>query len=68
MAAWKQIVIALVVLVVAAGAWVEFYPGAPDILAGWGIDWARQRRCRARPASRAAGSSRDRRRPAAPRS
>lgn len=40
MAAWKQIVIALVALVVAAGAWVKFYPGAPDILAGWGLEWA----------------------------
>ena len=40
MAAWKQIVIALVALVVAAGAWIKFYPGAPDILAGWGLEWA----------------------------
>jgi len=40
MAAWKQILIALVALVVAAGAWVKFFPGAPDILAGWGLEWA----------------------------
>ncbi|MER8463583.1 efflux RND transporter periplasmic adaptor subunit [Mesorhizobium sp. M1409] len=40
MAAWKQIVFALVVLVVAASAWLRFYPGAHDVLAGWGIDWA----------------------------
>jgi RND family efflux transporter MFP subunit len=40
MAAWKQIVIALVALVVAAGAWVKFFPGAPEILAGWGLEWA----------------------------
>ncbi|MBA3449516.1 MAG: efflux RND transporter periplasmic adaptor subunit [Pseudaminobacter sp.] len=39
MAAWKQFLIALVVLAVAAGAWVRFFPGAPEILAGWGIDW-----------------------------
>jgi RND family efflux transporter MFP subunit len=40
MAAWKQPLIALVVLVAAAAAWVKFFPGAPEILAGWGIDWA----------------------------
>lgn len=39
MAAWKQIVIALVALVLAAGAWVRFFPGASDIIAGWGLDW-----------------------------
>ena len=40
MAAWKQIVVCLVVLVVAAAAWVRFFPGAPEILDRWGIDWA----------------------------
>ncbi|MBZ9873993.1 efflux RND transporter periplasmic adaptor subunit [Mesorhizobium sp. BR1-1-9] len=40
MAAWKQILFALVVLVVAAAAWLRFFPGAPDVLARWGIDWA----------------------------
>jgi RND family efflux transporter MFP subunit len=40
MAAWKQILFALVVLVVAAVAWLRFYPSAPDVLARWGIDWA----------------------------
>ncbi|RUY28598.1 efflux RND transporter periplasmic adaptor subunit [Mesorhizobium sp. M7A.F.Ca.US.001.04.1.1] len=40
MAAWKQILFALMVLVVAAAAWLRFYPGAPDVLARWGIDWA----------------------------
>ncbi|RUT83303.1 MULTISPECIES: efflux RND transporter periplasmic adaptor subunit [unclassified Mesorhizobium] len=40
MAAWKQILFGLVVLVVAAAAWLRFYPGAPDVLARWGIDWA----------------------------
>lgn len=39
MAAWKQIVFALVILVAAAAAWVRFFPGAPDVLARWGIDW-----------------------------
>ncbi|MBZ9920652.1 MULTISPECIES: efflux RND transporter periplasmic adaptor subunit [unclassified Mesorhizobium] len=40
MAAWKQILFALVVLVVAVAAWLRFFPGAPDVLARWGIDWA----------------------------
>ncbi|RWC33162.1 MAG: efflux RND transporter periplasmic adaptor subunit [Mesorhizobium sp.] len=40
MAAWKQILVALVVLAVAAVAWLRFYPSAPDVLARWGIDWA----------------------------
>ena len=40
MAAWKQIAFALVVLVAAAAAWVRFFPGAPEILDRWGIEWA----------------------------
>ncbi|MER9655389.1 efflux RND transporter periplasmic adaptor subunit [Mesorhizobium sp. M0152] len=40
MAAWKQIVFATVVLVMAAAAWLRFFPGAPEVLARWGIDWA----------------------------
>ncbi|TGV78433.1 efflux transporter periplasmic adaptor subunit, partial [Mesorhizobium sp. M00.F.Ca.ET.158.01.1.1] len=36
----KQIVVALVIVVVAAAAWARFYPGAPEVLARWGIDWA----------------------------
>ena len=40
MAAWKQLLLALLVVVAAAAAWVKFFPGAPEILAGWGIDWA----------------------------
>lgn len=40
MAAWKQIVIALVILAAAFVAWVRFVPGAPEVLAGWGMDWA----------------------------
>ncbi|AZO00071.1 efflux RND transporter periplasmic adaptor subunit [Mesorhizobium sp. M9A.F.Ca.ET.002.03.1.2] len=39
MAAWKQIVFALAILIAAAAAWVRFFPGAPDVLARWGIDW-----------------------------
>lgn len=37
MAVWKQLVVALVVLVAAAAAWVKFFPGAPAVLAGWGL-------------------------------
>lgn len=40
MAAWKQILFALAVLVAAAAAWVRFFPGAPDVLDRWGIEWA----------------------------
>jgi len=40
MSVWKQIVFCLVILVAAAVAWVKFYPGADDVLARWGIDWA----------------------------
>ncbi|MBN9269489.1 MAG: efflux RND transporter periplasmic adaptor subunit [Mesorhizobium sp.] len=40
MAAWKQIVFSLVILAGAAAAWVLFFPGAPDILGRWGIEWA----------------------------
>ncbi|MBZ9677480.1 efflux RND transporter periplasmic adaptor subunit [Mesorhizobium sp. ES1-1] len=40
MAAWKQILFALVVLVVAAATWLRFFPGAPELLARWGLDWA----------------------------
>ena len=38
MAAWKQVLFALVILVVAAGAWLRFFPGAAETLAGWGIE------------------------------
>ena len=40
MSIWKQLALCVVVLVIAAAAWVRFFPGAPDILASWGIDWA----------------------------
>lgn len=41
MSAWKQLLLAVIVLVAAAAAWVKFFPGAPEILASWGMDWAR---------------------------
>ena len=40
MSIWKQLAFCVVVLVIAAAAWVRFFPGAPEILASWGIDWA----------------------------
>ncbi|MBX3566568.1 MAG: efflux RND transporter periplasmic adaptor subunit [Rhizobiaceae bacterium] len=41
MAAWKQLLIALVVLVAAGFAWTRYFPGADALLAQWGMDWAR---------------------------
>jgi multidrug efflux pump subunit AcrA (membrane-fusion protein) len=40
MAAWKQFLIAAVIMVAAAAAWVRFFPGAPEMLASWGMEWA----------------------------
>ena len=36
MSIWKQLALCVVVLVVAAAAWVKFFPGAPEILASLG--------------------------------
>ena len=50
MAAWKQLLLALRRFVAAAAAWVKFFPGAPEILARWGIEWAQAAsRARQRP-------------------
>lgn len=40
MAAWKQIVLAIVIVLAAAAGWVLFVPGSREVLARWGIDWA----------------------------
>lgn len=40
MSFWKQIVVSLVVAIAAIAAWIAFFPGARDVLAGWGIEWA----------------------------
>ena len=40
MSFWKQLVLSLVILVVAGGLWVRFFPGAPEVLERWGMDWA----------------------------
>ncbi|MEJ6782275.1 efflux RND transporter periplasmic adaptor subunit [Aminobacter sp. Piv2-1] len=40
MAAWKQIVLAIVIVLAAAAGWVLFVPGSREVLARWGIEWA----------------------------
>lgn len=40
MAAWKQLILALMIVAAAAVGWAFLFPGAPAILASWGIDWA----------------------------
>lgn len=40
MAAWKQCVVALFILAAAVVGWAFFFPGAPEVLARWGINWA----------------------------
>ena len=41
MAAWKQLIFGLAILVLAGVAWLRFFPGAHDVLASWGIEWAK---------------------------
>jgi RND family efflux transporter MFP subunit len=40
MSLWKQIVVSIALLAVAAASWVAFFPGAPKVLARWGLEWA----------------------------
>ena len=40
MSIWKQLALSLIVLIAAAAAWVNFFPGSRQVLASWGIDWA----------------------------
>ena len=35
----KQLLVSLIVLAVAVAVWVRFYPGAPDVLSRWGLEW-----------------------------
>ncbi|MET0596264.1 MAG: efflux RND transporter periplasmic adaptor subunit [Mesorhizobium sp.] len=37
---WKQIALSVVILAAAFVAWASFFPGAPQILSRWGIEWA----------------------------
>ncbi|MBI1619662.1 efflux RND transporter periplasmic adaptor subunit [Aquamicrobium zhengzhouense] len=39
MSFWKQLASALIILAVAAGLWVKFFPGSNEVLARWGLDW-----------------------------
>lgn len=40
MSLWRQLLLTLVVLAVAAGLWARYFPGAPETLSRWGLDWA----------------------------
>ena len=40
MSFWKQAVLSITILLVAAAGWVAFFPGAEQVLARWGIEWA----------------------------
>jgi RND family efflux transporter MFP subunit len=40
MSVWKQIVFSIVILLAAFVGWASFFPGASQVLARWGIDWA----------------------------
>jgi RND family efflux transporter MFP subunit len=40
MAVWKQSILALILLVAAAAAWLRVVPGAPEIASSWGMGWA----------------------------
>ncbi|MCO5058860.1 MAG: efflux transporter periplasmic adaptor subunit, partial [Rhizobiaceae bacterium] len=39
MSIWKQLLFSVILLLAAAAAWVRFYPGAPQILASYGLDF-----------------------------
>lgn len=59
MAAWKQIVVAVVVLAAAGGLWAKFFPGAPQMLARIGIDWPQPASARTAGGLAGSGSSSD---------
>src|SRR5690606_22277807 len=40
MSFWKQLALSLVVIVVAAGLWLRFFPSAPETLGRAGLGWA----------------------------
>lgn len=39
MAVWKQLILCVAVLAVAAVIWIRYVPGAEETLADWGLDW-----------------------------
>ena len=40
MSFWKQIALSIAIPLVAFAGWIVFFPGAPEVLARWGIEWA----------------------------
>jgi len=36
---WKQLLVSLVVIAAVAVAWARFFPGAPEVLARYGLEW-----------------------------
>lgn len=58
MAAWKQLVFAILVLAIAAVAWALFFPGAPEVLARVGLGDATQTNATQADAPREGGRSR----------
>lgn len=40
MSFWKQLIASLIVIAVAVGLWLRFFPGAPEMLESWGMEWA----------------------------
>jgi len=40
MAVWKQLLLCVGLLAVAAVLWIRYVPGADQVLANWGLDWA----------------------------
>ena len=39
MSFWKQLLVSVVVIAAAVVVWARFYPGAPEVLARWGLEW-----------------------------
>lgn len=39
MSLWKQLLVSLVVVAAATLLWARFFPGAPDVLARYGLEW-----------------------------
>lgn len=58
MAAWKQIVLAIVIVLAAAAAWLMFVPSSREVLARWGIDWAQASTGKAAPTQTRSGGNR----------
>lgn len=40
MSIWKQLLASVTILVVSAVLWAQFFPGAPQVLERWGLEWA----------------------------